>query len=102
MLESAAAAIPPCDATPRRPWISSRTLHLVDQRNITRNSGANSDVCSRRQTAALDGAIDQDGWGAMRSLQKRRAATTGRLRNLSGNLVDAEQRPETMAEYLEQ
>eukprot|EP00959_Pyramimonas_sp_CCMP1952_P442841 9270417-Pyramimonas_sp.AAC.1 len=115
MLESAAACIPAQQASRLRPWISDRTLHLIDERNTARQRGmAISTTPERqlnrmiRQSAKADKnrwlteGIESNGWDMIKSLRKGRAHKCGRLRDADGRLVDSSERADTMADYLEQ
>ena len=112
MLEAAKEILPTIPVQRKRPWISTRTLHLIEERNQERTDGANTDTVKRLnkqiQLSAradrkhwLDEAITQNGWQAVRALRKGRPMKHGRLRDSEGNLVDSEMRAETMANYLE-
>jgi len=111
MMDSASDHVPLLSATPHRPWISSRTLFLIEQRNAARAQGNREDIKDLNkqvQVAAradkkhwLDEAIEHGGWQTVRSLRKIQTRH-GRLRDKHGDLVDAEKKAETMADYLQE
>ena len=96
---------------PRRPWITERTLDLIEKRNTARQIG---DHYAERalnkaikQSAKMDRkvwlniSLDGGNWSAIRSLTRQRKHKQGRLRDLNGQFVDSSMRAETLAEYLE-
>ena len=111
-MDSASDHVPLLSATPRRPWISSRTLFLIEQRNEARVRNSREDVQALNKQVQisaradrkrwLDEAIENGGWQAVRALRKKQTPRHGRLRDKHGNLVDVEKKAETMADYLEE
>jgi hypothetical protein len=111
MTEAAVKIVPSLTATAKRPWISQRTLNLTDARNERRRFGNPEEVtrinkaikvsakADRRRW--LDETVEKGGWQAVRGIRKGFAPKPGRLRDMSGNLVDSSARADTMADYLE-
>ena len=111
-MRNAATVLPTAAVTAKRPWISSRTLDLVRDRNAARIAGdreREAELAKQVKQAAkidrglwLSGLLADGGWRTIRKLRKPPLPKQGRLRNLSGELVDSEQRAETLGRYLEQ
>ena len=108
---AAAQDLPTRAVERHRPWISSRTLEMIELRNRSRtdHSPQLEHILKRqvRQAAKVDRGIwlsnmlDKGEWCQVRKLRKSRAHQQGRLRDLSGVLIDNDTRSETMAVYLE-
>lgn len=104
-------ALPTSKAAPKRPWISGRTLLLIDERcearrdNNTRlqrklNTSIQKSVKFDR-TAWMDSLLADGDWAQMRKLKKGFSPSQGRMRNADGELVESDRRAETLAHHLE-
>ena len=102
----------PCSTRrPLKPWISSRTLALIEKRQFMRQTHdveGEQKICKeiRRSVAKdrsewLDSLVASGEWGKIRQLRKGFAPKQGRLKDTSGNLVDSDCRADTLAEHLE-
>ena len=93
----------------RKPWISSRTLHLLEERDKARTSCnphwekmlhvqvKQSVKMDRSQW--LDDLFKTEDWNEIRRLRKGHHPQSGRLKNADGNLVESDQRAEPLANY---
>ena len=107
----AAKVLPQLEVSAKRPWISSKTLALIERRNGARRAGLQqqcSDLSKQVKYSAkedrrkwLDDNLAKGGWQAIRRLRAGRSQKPGRLRDKEGNLVSSERRAETLADYLE-
>ena len=96
---------------PRKPWISSMTLVLIEQRQICRQSGNRDEEAQlnkqvrasvkRDRTRWLEAMLETGDWKEIRKLRKGHSPAQGRLKNASGELVSSELRAETLATHLE-
>jgi len=94
-----------------KPWITQSTLDLLDWRSRAR--AANDKVeekrllkevrkaCKHDKTAWVDAQISSGSWDALKRHCRPKPRRQGRLKDMSGGLVDSTQRADTMAEYLE-
>ena len=108
---AAAETLPKVPVKRQRPWISNRTLELLNQRAEARHSGAFE--AERALAKAIRQSVKQDrsnwlndlvatgGWDAVRKLRKEPACAQGRLRDGSGSIVDSDRRPALLADHLE-
>ena len=104
--------IPQRQNVANKPWISERTLSLLDEKRAARleNDWVSEKLLRRRsrnsakkdRTAWLENLSATGDWNAMKLLRKKRKRQQGRLRSLSGELVSSECRSHTLADYLEQ
>ena len=104
--------LPEVKLLPRRPWISSGTLALIEKRNAARERGAREEELElARQVRAsvksdrsqwLESSLATGEWAPIRQLRKGAVSKQGRLANLSGDIVDSDQRADTLAQYLAQ
>ena len=93
----------------RKPWISNRTLELIDKRNESRINGCQEeeikiqkeirnsvkhDRCDYLDTLAGGGT-----WSDLKKLRQGPSRMKGRLRNLEGVVVESDQKAETLADY---
>ena len=114
VLHAAAKAVlhTPLKAAPRRPWISSKTLRLIDRRNELRMSGNHveegvlqkeirSSVRVDRR-AWLDELASAGAWTQVKMLRRGLQNMKGRLRNLEGATVTNDEKPEMFVEYFEE
>ena len=107
----AAEYLPSRSLSPHRPWITSATLELIEDRNFARQRGHYEDErklhklirqsAKKDRKAWLDNVLENADWAAVRALRKGPSSKPGRLRNLDGQLVSSDVRAETLAEYLE-
>ena len=110
-MKEASKKIPVTTTCARKPWISARTLALIDRRNNARISGNHaleSDYNRQIKSSAkhdrkiwLEDLLQNGTWEFLRHLKKNGPVRQGRLRDLDGKLVDSQHRSETLAEYLE-
>ena len=108
---SAEAVLPLQPLQPKRPWISSRTLALLDKRNIARREHRHLDEkalakevkssVGKDRAQWLDSLVATGEWNQIRKLRKNPTPQQGRLKDLSGSIVSSEQRAETLADYLQ-
>ena len=103
--------LPRRTAVPKRPWISNRTLALIEERCIERRRLHLEN--ERRLTKAIKSSIKNDravwlesilasgDWGEIRKLRKGQKVAQGRLKNMTGEMVSSDCRAETLAEHLE-
>ena len=103
--------LPKRSVSRNRPWIQSRTLALIEERNAARHTGdyytemeLNKKI---RQSAKSDRRdwlnrmlIEKD-WTAVRRLTRGCKRKQGRLKDSEGRCVDSEHRAETLADYYE-
>jgi len=111
-LDACRAALPEKTRTANKPWISDRTLQLIEQKRTARleNDWAmegklRKDVrnsVKKDRAAWLEKLSSTGDWNSMKLLRKKPKRQQGRLSNLSGDLVSSELRASTMADYLEQ
>ena len=99
----------PSKSIPLRPWISSHTLRLIDERNearlaknFTREEFTNKLIklqarVDRREF--LLRMLDDGNWDEIKKLRKGMRFKSGRIRNLDGELVDRSEKAETLAQY---
>jgi len=111
-MSSALAAHLPNDILPKKkPWISDRTLDLLEKRNSARALG---DVASERSLQRrVRKPVKQDrsrwlqqlagtgDWNNLRRLRKVPTYSQSRLLDAAGRVVDTDERAETFAEFLE-
>ena len=103
--------LPTTAAVASKPWISSSTLRLIDERNAAQAVGdrpAVSRLSSRVRASAkqdrrnwLDALVESGEWSRVRQLRKGFAPKPSKLKNAAGTPVDSTQRAETLAEYYE-
>ena len=109
---AAAATLPVVQARPAKPWISSKTLQLIDKRNALRREGrrpeevaANKEIrrsARKDRELFLNRMASEGSWTAIRNLRcSHGVRKQGRLKDESGEVVDSDQRAETMARHLE-
>ena len=108
---AASATLPSRSARPMRPWISERTLRLLDARSLARQTGdwlkeqeLNRDIrltVKGDRARWLDALVATGDWSQVRKLRKGHTPSQGRLRNANGAYVSSEQRAETLAQHLE-
>ena len=95
----------------RKPWISSRTLHLLEERDKARTSrnlhlekmlhGQVKQSVKMDRSQWLDDLLKTGDWNEIRRLRKGHRPQSGRLKNADGNVVESDQRAETLANYFE-
>ena len=95
----------------RKPWISSRTLHLLEERDKARTSrnlhlekmlhGQVKHSVKMDRSQWLDDLLKTGDWNEIRRLRKGHRPQSGRLKNADGNVVESDQRAETLANYFE-
>ena len=95
----------------RKPWISSRTLHLLEERDKARTSrnrhlekmlhGQVKQSVKMDRSQWLDDLLRTGDWNEIRRLRKGHRPQSGRLKNADGNVVESDQRAETLANYFE-
>jgi len=108
----ATAVLPTTVAQARRPWTSSRTLKLIEARNVAEIKG---DRLGRqlltqqvRQSAKkdrrrwLEELVETGGWDSVRRLRRGFAPRPSKLKNAAGEVVESTLRADTTAEYFEQ
>ena len=95
----------------KRPWISEATLMIIERRNMARCTGDHKEELQLNKLvkqsakadrrAWLNEALENGDWSEIRKLKQPPKHRQGRLRDLTGALVNSEERAETLAEYLE-
>ena len=95
----------------RKPWISSRTLHLLEERDKARTSrnphlekmlhGKVKQSVKMDRSQWLDDLLKTGDWNEIRRLRKGHRPQSRRLKNADGNVVESDQRAETLANYFE-
>ena len=108
---AAAATLPSYRSVPAKPWISSRTLALLDERDAarlarqwTREKELTKWIkgsARRDRSSWLDAQLENGDWKPIRRLKTNTRPPPGRMRNAAGVLVESNLRAETMAEYYE-
>ena len=95
----------------RRPWITERTLRIIEDRGSARQWGDNAE--ERRLNVAIRQSVKRDrgiwlndlvasgDWASIRKLKKGFIPAQGRLKNENGFLVDSDLRAETLADHLQ-
>ena len=91
----------------RKPWISSRTLHLLEERDKARTSrnlhlekmlhGQVKHSVKMDRSQWLDDLLKTGDWNEIRRLRKGHRPQS----NADGNVVESDQRAETLANYFE-
>ena len=94
----------------RKPWISSRTLHLLEEREKARTSrnphlekmlhGQVKQSVKMDRSQWLDDLLKTGDWNEIRRLRKGHRPQLGRLKNADGNVVESDQRGETPGKLL--
>ena len=100
------AALPKQIRSAKRPWISSKTLRLLDERDNARRihdfSLLSRDIKRQikydRSTWLNDRVADND-WSALRELRQKPPQQNPVVRNPHGDIVDSSQTAETFANY---
>ena len=110
MLLSAQQSIPCRQACQKRPWITARTLELIELRDGARANNQVALMQAFQRQIRLAAKADRrawlneltctGAWAAIHKLRKPKAPRQGRLQDLSGKLVDSNERAQTMADYL--
>ena len=104
-----------CNRTKRqahKPWISSRTLHLLEETDDARASrnphlekilhGQVKQSVKMDRSQWLDDLLKTGDWNEiLRRLRRGHRPRSGRLKNTDGNVVESDQRAETLATYFE-
>ena len=95
----------------RRPWISQRTLDLIEQREESREQGwAQRENQQHRQVRAsakqdkrdwIEEELVGGPWSAVKALRKGKAKKPVQVRDAKGALIASDQRGNTMADYFE-
>ena len=94
-------------ASATKPWISTHTLRLIDERN---KKGPHSDEGRVLKKAVKDAAkedrriwlnklIENGDWDSLKFLRKPRQADKGRLKNIHSRVVAHHEKAETLAQY---
>ena len=106
----AAAVLPRRPEEVKRPWVSQRTLALIQQRSEARASNDRPEErrllkevrrsCKNDKTMWLDSNIASGRWDDIRRFCRPRQHKQGRLQNIHGQLVESHERADTMATYL--
>ena len=109
--QAAETILPKVRAQARKPWISSRTLRYIDERNHARLLGNEVDEKSltklvkqsvkQDRTSWLHDALQNHDWKIIRKLKKGNIHSQGRIKNAEGIIVSSEERAETMAKHRE-
>ena len=108
---AAGHALPQPSAQRRRPWISSQTLDLIEDRCRARRE---HDLDQEKALTAyirrsvktdraewLERKLASADWSEVRKLRKGHQPKQGRLKNSTGEMQSSEARAETLAEHLE-
>ena len=95
----------------RKPWMSQRTLDIINQRHEARRAGNRAEelrlhlevkkgakIDKRRWLLGLAGSGE---WQKLRQLRQGTSHSQGRLAGADGELVESNQRADTFAKYLE-
>ena len=95
----------------KRPWISARTLHLLDLRVVARTTNNFEEEIRLHKLVRQSAKKDRNNWltelagsgswGALRRLRKEITHNQGRLKDAKGDFVSSEDRAQTFADYLE-
>ena len=95
----------------KRPWISSTTLALIQQRELVRAMGdRDGELLLNRQIRKaakqnrrewLESMLAGGSWSAVRRLRRKPAVKPTQIKNERGELVDSHARSNTMADYFE-
>ena len=95
----------------RRPWISQRTLGLIEERSIARRQGDRNKESSLAQSIRksvktdrsdwLNDLVASGDWASIRKLKKGPSPAQGRLKNAEGVTVDSDLRADTLADHLQ-
>ena len=95
-----------------KPWISQRTLDLIERRSLARLDGDSASdklLCKEIKASArkdrsnwLQGLADAGDWAALKRLRKGRQVQQTLLKNPVGDTVGTDARACTLADYLEQ
>jgi len=96
----------------KRPWISQRSLDLIDQRENARKQGwgwAEKDLHCRVRASVkqdrkkwIDDELVGGPWSTVKALRKGKAKKPVQVRDGQGAVVDSDKRGDTMADYFEQ
>ena len=94
-----AATVPETKATPKRPWISSGTLDLIQQRNMSRTRADRASEVELNKQIARSAKKDREewlravassgSWNAVKMLRKPKHPPRGKLRNANVDLVES-------------
>lgn len=111
MQAAAEDTLPELCSKPSRPWISHRTLELIDDRASSRprRDGVAEARLNRMIKASarkdrrtwLDELVQSGDFSAVRKLWAGPSRSQGRMKNQSGILVESDERAEAMATHLE-
>ena len=94
-----------------KPWISSRALHLLEERDKARASrnphlekqlhGQVKQSVKIDRSQWLDDLLKTGDWNEIRRLRRGHRPRSGRLKNTDRNVVESDQRAETLATFFE-
>ena len=83
-----------------KPWISSRTLHILEERDRARTSrnphlellhGQVKQSVKMDRSQWLDDLLKTGDWNEIRRLHKGHRTQSGRLKNVDGKIVESDQ-----------
>ena len=104
--------VPKIPTAPRRPWISSGTLGLIERRNKARREDDKTEEkklakliktsVAKDRAAWLEMLTASGDWGQIRKLRKGAPRQQGRLCDANKQVVDSDRRANTLAAHLEQ
>ena len=103
--------LPQKKVVPKRPWISTDTISLIEERNKATREGRGHEarmLSKRVKTFAkqdknkwLNEALATGDWKEVRRYKSGKTPSPGRLKDDQGKLVNSEERAETLAKFLE-
>ena len=109
--QHATTSLPVLPMKPKRPYISNATLHLIEQREVTRREGHFERELEMNRVVKKAVADDKSKylrtlagsrcWKDIKLLRKPLQPQQGRLQNVAGYLTDSNERAKTLTEYLE-
>ena len=107
----ASTTLPSFEVSPKRPWISQKTLDLISKRGVARREGnytvekqVNREVRASAKAdrkAFLEAELAGGSWKSIQRLRKGPGKKYTGIKNPEGTLVDLSERAETLAEYFE-
>ena len=106
MLRSATKILPQMLFEAKRPWITTCTLNVIEQRHKARQAGIRSkeielnsiikQMVKKDREIYLKSLAASGDWHKLRQLRKPKKPSQGRLMDMKGQLVSSEHRAQTM------
>ena len=107
----ASSVVPKMPMKKRRPWISARTVGLIESRNACRHNSdyelekqLNKEVRKAARADRREWLLQElsgGSWSAVRKLRQGPRTMHASVKNMEGELMPTDQRAETLAEYFE-